>query len=452
MLRPLWFLIKLMFFVAIVTWLSMRPGEVVINWNGYLVETTFGFLLAAGLVICVLFALAYHFWRRLISVPKFVRNYNLVRAREKGYQAVTKGLVAVAAGDPDAAAKQSRRASDLIPEAPLAGLLSAQSALLNGNHGRARVEFETLLEDKNAAFFGLRGLMNEAVKENDQEQALLLLRVAENLHPKRHWIVRALFDAETHACQWIAADKTLTKAVRLGVFDRETGNAHHQCLLVARAHAALSKGLDSQALSLAKKAYRLNEGYVPASTLYAKLLVKRKKNRQAIKVIEAAWAQKPHPDLANLWAQLAPKPKGKTIADQNRNHLAWFKRLYSTATYRPESNALMGRAAKDLKMYQEARDWLKSAGAYKELAELEQLDGRHDVTAREWLELAAEARPGPGWHCDACGYKAVDWNPLCPSCQSFNTIDWRNPDQSAHSLPRKNHYLDNTGFIEPPAE
>lgn len=452
MLKPLWFLIKLVVFVGIVTWLSARPGDVVINWNGWLVETTFGFLLALGLTICVVFAVLYHLWRRLVKMPAFVRQYKIIRAREKGYEAVTKGLVAVAAGDPNAAEKQSKRAASLIPDAPLAGLLSAQAALLNGNHARARVEFETLLEDKNAAFFGLRGLMNEAVKENDQEQALLLLRVAENLHPKREWILRALFDAETHACQWIAADKTLTKAVRLGVFDRETGNAHHQCLLVARAQQALAQGMDSQALTLAKKAYRLDVGFTPASTLYAKMLVKRKKNRAAIKVIEEAWPQGPHPDLEKLWAKLAPKVKGKTQEDKNRNALAWFKRLYSTATYRPESNLLMGHAAMDLKMYHEARDWLKAAGAYRDLAELEKRDGRHDVTSREWLELAAEARPGPNWHCDACGYKAVDWNPLCPNCQSFNTIDWRTSDKLSHRLPEKPaSYLENTGFIEPPS-
>ena len=394
MLKPLWFLFKLIIFVGIVMWLSMRPGEVVINWNGYLLETTFGFLMAVGLTICVLFAVVYHLWRGLVNVPAFMRQYHAVRSREKGYEAVTKGLVAVAAGDAKAADKQAKRASDLIPDAPLASLLAAQSALLNDNPSRARVEFETLLEDKNAAFFGLRGLMNEAIKENDQEQALLLLRVAENLHPKREWILRALFDAETHACQWIEADKTLTKAIRLGVFDREKGNAHHQCLLVARAQQGLSKGLETQALSLAKKAYRIDVGYTPASTLYAKLLVKRGKKRQAIKVIEEAWPQAPHPDLAKLWADLAPKAKGKTEDDKKSNKLGWYKRLYSTATYRPESNALMGQAAMEMGFYQEARDWLKSAGAYRQLAELEQRDGRHDVTSREWLELAAEARPG----------------------------------------------------------
>ena len=46
MLKPFWYLIKLIVVVVAITWLATRPGNVDINWNGYLIETSFGFLLA----------------------------------------------------------------------------------------------------------------------------------------------------------------------------------------------------------------------------------------------------------------------------------------------------------------------------------------------------------------------------------------------------------------------
>ena len=451
MLKPFWYLIKLIVVVVAITWLASRPRNVDINWNGYLIETSFGFLLAVVISLIVVCALLYRFYRSIVAMPQVVRRYRKSQAREKGYEAVTKGLVAVAAGDVKGANKQAKRANNLIPGAPLAGSLSAQSALMSGDKARAHMEFETLLEDKNAAFFGLRGLMNEAFRDDDREQALLFLRTAENLHPRRAWIVRALFEAECQAREWVAADQTLTKAIRQNIYDRETGNDYRQTLLTARAQKALDNNMEPQAVSLAKKAYRIDPSFVPASTLYAKLLVKNGKRRAAIKVIEEAWAVRPHPDMDVLWAHMAPPPKGKTEAEKKQNHMKWFRRLYSLASYRPESNELMGKAAMDLKMYEDARNWLRAAGSYRLLAKLEQLDGRHDVQSREWLEMAATAKPGPTWVCGNCGFEPMDWEPLCPSCHDFNTIDWRTPD---HTTKRVSHIsatrARDTGFIEPP--
>jgi|AntRauTorcE11897_2_1112592.scaffolds.fasta_scaffold00581_10 HemY protein len=453
MLKPVWFLIKISILVIAVAWLAARPGDVQIEWNGYLIETSFGFLIAVVATLMILTAFVYRIWRGLVRVPVVVRRYRKSQSREKGYQAVTKGLVAVAAGDPKAAAKQARRARVLIPDTALTDLLNAQAALMNGDDYRARMDFENLLEDRDAAFFGLRGLMNDALKKGNHDKALELLRTAEKLHPKREWIIGGLFDAETRAGDWRSAEQTLNKAVKLRVFDRETGNEHHQALLIARAQQALEKGLSQQALSLAKRGFRLGADFLPAAILYARLLLKAGQRRKAVKVIEDAWPKAPHPDLAQLWEQMAPAPKGKTDEDRKLHNLGWYQRLYNLAPYRSESNAMLGRAAMDIGFYEEARKHLKSAGDYRLLAKLERLDGRDEQKAREWLEIAADARPSPRWVCSACGNAAQDWTPLCPSCQSFNSLDWTTPRVSAHSLSVSNNYgpvLLDSGFIEPP--
>ena len=47
MLRAVLFFIKIAIIVAIAVWLADRPGAVVIEWQGWVVETTVGILLAA---------------------------------------------------------------------------------------------------------------------------------------------------------------------------------------------------------------------------------------------------------------------------------------------------------------------------------------------------------------------------------------------------------------------
>ena len=65
-----------------------------------------------------------------------------------------------------------------MPGTPLTRLLTAQTALLNGNAPKARREFAALLEDDSAAFFGVRGLLSEAVAAGDYPAALELIRRA----------------------------------------------------------------------------------------------------------------------------------------------------------------------------------------------------------------------------------------------------------------------------------
>ncbi|MGM0422705.1 MAG: heme biosynthesis protein HemY, partial [Pseudomonadota bacterium] len=66
MLKPVWFLIKISVLVIAVAWLAARPGDVEIEWNGYLIETSFGFLIAVIAVLMILTAFVYRMWRGLV--------------------------------------------------------------------------------------------------------------------------------------------------------------------------------------------------------------------------------------------------------------------------------------------------------------------------------------------------------------------------------------------------
>ena len=66
---------------------------------------------------------------------------------------------AVAAGDAKEAQKQAKKAEKLLGEPPLTLLLSAQAAQLAGDRDGAKRAFNTMLEDEQTAFLGLRGLI-----------------------------------------------------------------------------------------------------------------------------------------------------------------------------------------------------------------------------------------------------------------------------------------------------
>lgn len=450
MLRALWFIVKVAAVLAVVIWVAERPGDIVIEWQGYIIETTVGVMVSIVAALMVVTAIVYRIWRGFVGVPEVFRRYRQVQSREKGYQAVTRGLVAVAAGDAHDAQRQAKRAQALVPDISLTRLLSAQAALMNDDPGRARVEFDALLEDKDAAFFGVRGLLNEAIRDGKQDEALEMIRKAESLQPKREWILLTLFDFETRSQEWGKAEQTLSKAVKTGAIDRDTGRRHRQAILLARADEARARGIMHAALTHARKAFSIDPSFVPAAVRTAELLDQTNKRRAAIKTIEKAWKAAPHPDLATLWQVFEPKGKSKSAEQNNKNSYEWYKRLYRLAPDHPESRRMLGRAAMEAAYWDEAREHLYEAGDFRMLAKLEAEATGNEARVREWLERAADAPPAPKWLCTSCGSAAMDWEALCHHCGNFNTYGWAVPTVDVHKPETARVVKFNTGFIEPP--
>lgn len=453
MLRAIWFLLKTALLVGLIVWLAEQPGTVEILWRGYAIETSVGFSLAVLLAGLVLWTLAYRFWHAIVNVPAVYRRYRHAANREKGYIAVTRGLVAIAAGDARNAEKFSGRAKSLIPEAPLTQLLEAQSRQINGDAAGARRAFAALLEDETAAFFGLRGLLADTLREGNFAEALQLARKADKMQPKRLWVLRTLFDLETRNRNWKQAEKILARAARLNVFPAKEALHHKQALLLASADEAFSSGNLPAAQKLAHQAFALDPAYTPAALRLCRAYLQADKRHKTLKTILKAWQANPHPDLAEFWARLKPQPRKATSPyDVGRDGYLWIKQLHDLHPQHHDSLRALGTAALEARLWREARDYLLQAQDYRQLAKLEQIETGNEAKAREWLEIAAESPADPKWVCDDCGYTALDWAPLCHRCGSFNRAQWVIPAQNDHNTGRlalTNPFHD--GLITPPA-
>ena len=92
----------ILFFVLLarVAWggvyLVEHPGHISMDWFGYQVETSAALLVVAIAVVAVI---AWIVFRVVVGLPSFVAYSARRRRREKGYDALSRGLVAVNAGD-----------------------------------------------------------------------------------------------------------------------------------------------------------------------------------------------------------------------------------------------------------------------------------------------------------------------------------------------------------------
>ncbi|NKB55300.1 MAG: tetratricopeptide repeat protein [Alphaproteobacteria bacterium] len=413
-------------------WFADHPGRVEIEAMGYRVETTVGVLIVAIVVLSIAVAVLYRAWRSLRRAPRRLVEHRGTSRRQRGYQALTQGMVAVAAGDSREAMRFARKADSLLKEPPLTMLLSAQAAQLDGNEDAARGYFEAMLAEPDMAFLGVRGLLMQAVRRDDNQEALRLAGKAQTLRPNTPWVLKHLLDLQVDARQWDAADQTLRQAVKVGVVDAQAGRRRRAALAVEASWEASARGDNAAATKRARAAYDLDPGLVPASVAFVKCLSESGKTRRAVKTLEAVWGRAPHPDLAAVYATLA----GEDEVPLNR-----VKRFQCLATFHPdhpESHFALAEASFAAQLWGEARRHLdsvpaeqRSARFFRLMADLEEQEAGDYKAARRWLDEAASAAPEQAWYCSDCGSVADAWQACCPTCGAFAALDWRLPPGTA---------------------
>lgn len=425
MTRALWFILKLAILVAIVVWLAENPGAVTLAWRGYVVETSIAILLLAIAAVAVVAALLYRLWKAVRGAPGRFGRRRQTRKRERGYQALTRGMVAVAAGDAAAARRFAAEADNLLRDPPLTMLLSAQAAQLNGDDRAAETYFQAMLERPETAFLGVRGLLNKALRENDRPVALKLARQAHDLQPRTPWVLTTLFDLEARSGHWEQAERILLEAQKLGAVAPDIARRHRTALLLERSYEAELAGRPGEAQTLAGSAHDQMPGFAPAAVRSALLLSRAGKTKPAVRTIERAWRNEPHPDLAEAFRAI--EPDAEPLAQVKR-----FERLVAASPDHLESHLAMARAALAARLWGEARKHLSQALAvrpsrrvYRLLADLAQEEHGDAVGARDWLAKAALAPEDPGWGCGNCGAAFASWRGACGNCGSFDSIQWR---------------------------
>ena len=195
------------------------PGEVVIQLPTH--EVRMHLAVAAGIVVVlsVLTITVYRIISTFVEAPAEFFRWRASGRRRRGFTAITRGLVAVAAGDEEEARRQTKKAISLVGEPPLAMLLAAQAAQLDGDDDAAQRYFTQMLQSKETEFLGLRGLYVAATRRGDTEQAINIANRALTLRPRTRWALNALFDLSNAKGDWNASATALDGQVRAKLLD-----------------------------------------------------------------------------------------------------------------------------------------------------------------------------------------------------------------------------------------
>lgn len=431
MWRWIFFLLGLCIAVVAVVWFVQNPGDVTLDWRGRRIETSVGILLLATVIFGGICAIIYRFWRFLRRAPHQVGMAMKGRRQRKGYEALGRGMVAVAAGDAPEARKNARRADALLEgNAPLTRLLSAQSAQLDGDEKAAERFFNEMLDDPETQFLGVRGLLTQAVKDGKKEAALDLAKRAYSMEPRSDWVASTYFDLQSGEGQWIEAQKINDDMARHQLLNHTDAERRKAVIQFERAKSDDTDQKES--LNALKRACDAAPNLTPAIVALAKRFDTDMKPKKAIALIEKTWPHHPHPDLVMAYWEarkttggLARVKATERLASLNKDHI--------------ESHLALARASLDAELWGEARKHLMDAGAgdglepparvCRMMAELEEQENNDLEKARAWLVRAGAAPLDPMWVCDECGNAVHTWTAHCGNCHSFDGYRWKVPTQ-----------------------
>ena len=420
MIRVAVFLIALALIASGFAWFADRPGDLVLTWMGYRIETSLMVALVALLVLVIVAILIWSIVRGIYRAPEQVSLFFRHRRAMKSYLAVSRGLIAVGSGDLKLARRSADDAGRLSPVDPLALLLTAQAAQLAGDRTGAERAFRAMTRNPETKLLGLRGLYIEAQRRNDHVAAQRVAAEAAQAAPALGWAGQAVLDERCAVADWTGALAALENMK--GGLDKAEYRRKRAVLLTARAQVRDETDRDGALIDVLE-AVKLAPEFVPAAALAGRRLAEAGEARKARRLLERAWVASPHPDLAEAYADVR-------LGDSARDRLGRMQKLAGMAPGHIESTLAVARAALDARDFMTARHMLEPFLAAPTqrvaalMAAIEEAEHGDTGRVREWMARAVRASGDPVWTAD--GVVSDRWLPVSPSGR-LDGFEWRVP-------------------------
>ena len=370
-------------------------------------------------------------------MPENIRRSRRERRNARGRHAITHGLLAIGHGDSTAARQHADVARRHAGNDPLALLLHAQSAQLDGNREGAQRAFRAMAEREDMRLLGLRGLFIEAQRADDPVAGVMIAEEALKLAPGSTWASQALLGFRCARGDWNGAMAILDNNLAAGLVDKTAWKRQRGVLLTARALELEKVDRDKSRDSI-MEAIKLAPTLVPAAVLASKYQSEAHQVRRSMRIVETAWLAQPHPDLADAYAHVK-------LGDSARQRLVRIETLAAKTPGHIEGALAIARAAIDATEFERARAALARFIAVPTqrvallMAEIERTEHGDSGRARAWTLRAVRAQHDPVWTAD--GYVSASWRPVSPVSGRLDAFQWQAP---LTALPS-----DGTATIEP---
>jgi len=417
--------VLLLFAAAIAfAWFADNPGTVEISWPwlGSVVTVTLLQAIVALAAIVVAMMLIWWVVSAVLHSPQAFGSWRAGRRRDKGYDALSRGLIAAGAGNAPLAKKLSKESGKYLDGEPLVALLDAQTAILEGNRNGARQKFEDMTHREETKLLGLRGLYVEAEREGEPEAAAHFAVEANQHAPGTPWAAQAVLKGQALTGNWEQALKQLELNRSSTLIEKD--DYKHKRAVILTALAEEEEGANPDAgKAHALAAHKLAPDLVPAAVVAGRLCARTGDMRKAAKVLESTWKLAPHPELADAYINLRS-------GDSALDRLNRAETLSGLRSNHAEGQFAVAQAALDAGEFKKSRDAMQAVLRDKAteracllMADIEEAEHGDRGRVREWLSRAVTAPKDAAWTAD--GIVAEHWAPVSPVTGQIGTFEWK---------------------------
>src|SRR6056297_1835878 len=215
----LWSIIKIAVFIALVagvtfgaSFLLELDGGVRIVMAGVEINLTpIKAVIALVILVLAIWALM-KLAAMLVAVLRFINGDETALSRyfdrnrqEKGYRALSEGILALASGEGDVAMAKAAKAEGYLRKPALTDLITAQAAEMAGDTAKAETVYKRLLTNEKTRFVGVRGILRKRLEEGDTETAMKLAQTAFALKPRHAEVQDTLLQLQAGSGDWKGA-------------------------------------------------------------------------------------------------------------------------------------------------------------------------------------------------------------------------------------------------------
>ena len=433
MIRNLLFLFVLVIFIA---WMIQDPGMVLVEWLGYELRSSVFVALSLMILASVLLLLLARIVWSSFALPRQMSARRKSHRLQEGLGLFCDAMAAAAVPDKTRAISLARRGLERMEserERDIGLLLATRVARLVGDGNASASYAREMLSRPSLEFLASRNLFEQAIERDDSFGALEYAHRALRLRGDALWASRAVFRHAAQHRQWHEALKYLNAARRVKAFPPEVERRNRVVVLCALALQAENDEHNEEGVSMALEAVGLSPDFVPAVSVAARLCARTGRIRKGERIVEAAWANAPHPELVDAWLLLHG---GETVEE----NLKRIERLVRHNRENEESRIALARAHLSAREYSLVRSLLAPLSDTSSpskrvcllMSDIEIGLGNREAH-EDWLARSRRAPADACWHCD--GHASNVWQPICPTSGAFDTMRWGIPP-SDHTISK----------------
>ncbi len=423
-------MIRLTVFIAVAiiialgaAWVSSNPGAVLISWQGW--EVRFSVAVSVLLVILytgfILVLIRLLKWLNITAY--FSSPERLAAKRARAEQDLDRAWSAYALEDYADAIKHGRRAKAKLGDDHNVLRLLASATRKSGDANNPYLD--ALKKSDMSATWVEKQELDDLLGEKAWSRARPLIANMLEHNPKNTNLLELNLIASAHMSDWQAAkDAFGALSNNKGSMDAKQLKRYSAVIDYSLALEAKAAGQKAESHDLFKSALKNDPSFSAAAIASARGYIEQDDKKSAEKVVLKAWKHRQTDELGELYAELYPTESGAET----------FRRVkkLSDIVEAPESQHLLAEAAIEAEKWPDARRTLEtlvnndaaSKKTYHLMALLERKQKKDAEASEKLLSRAEKAGGDPGWKCSNCHAPATHYQPVCPACGGFDTIDW----------------------------